>query len=162
MVIAWHIENELPRNKNRENKNGDGSPLTAWLSGAKAGISKIDQVCAGTVRFPYKSNIAALLDLSDRIAKRYEITWHQYDMLIEYLLCFYSGRSANRYSNLLGMKDSEVFITGHTSILFDIQRKLKKRIPLRAIIDPNVTNLILMHQFENAFKQKFSKAKTWT
>lgn len=160
-VNQWHIENELPRNKRRSKRNGACNPLSAWMHGAKGQGSKIIQVTEGKAYYPYKSNVDALRTLAGRIAKRYQITWFQYDALMRYLCDRYAGRETHFF--FAGKQG----IYGGTKIVGDCDKLVEmyytslSHMPLRSIIDPNVTNLVLMIQFEETFKKQFDKVSVW-
>ena len=160
-VNQWHIENELPRNKRRSKRNGAGNPLSAWMHGAKGQGSKIIQVTEGKARYPYKSNVEALRTLAERIAKRYQITWFQYDALMRYLCDRYAGRETHFFSACNPGMYGSTKIVGNCNKLGQMHHTSLSHMPLRSIIDPNVTNLVLMIQFEETFKKQFNRVSVW-
>lgn len=155
VVLRMHFANEIPANKKRERRNGDFMPLSSWMRGAKHGAtSKIKSVTDGTARYPYRTNKASSEVLMDRIAKRHQITMVQTSLLAGYINRRYPGQiDLSGMSVAIGMFGESRWgeapsRSAINSIEFACQ-KIKKPIhliPLRAILDPNITNILLLMQ----------------
>jgi hypothetical protein len=165
MILKDHMQGAFRRNKKRFNRNGDGSPLSAWMLGAeKDNLSKINSVCNGSARFPYGSVGHASEELSRRIAIRYSLTWLQYDLVSKIVYGNYRGKYQDGYWYFLRIGIvSELDKTGFTKSKTpyeSLDKACKKlhicisELPLRAIIDPLVTNIFLLMQLDDCLKNK--------
>lgn len=158
-ALRTHFNHELPRNRNRGKRNGDGMPLSAWMLGAnRSAVSKIQSVTDGTARYPYGTKTASIEALMWRIAERYQITTVQASLLCEHLNSRYSGRiDCIEMSVAIGLCGEYQWGDAPSRCAIDALRavcaKIKKPfhlMPLRAILDPCITNLLLLIQLDGA------------
>ena len=155
-IINGHINDCKPR-KRADNKN---FPLWCALKSVKRHSSPIDAVLKGYARYPYSRQSDAKIIVAERIAKRYEITTLQFD-LIENWLCS-NGYYNNHYSAKMGEPPECVINVkarglncGITNWWRFVLNQTKNNIPLRAIVDQQLTDLILLKALEiAAFKSK--------
>lgn len=148
---------ELPRNKNRQKRNGNGSPLVAWMAGtSKREQSKIEAVTNGRATFGYCTFSSAYHVIAQRIAKKRQLTSVQYELLLQYISHRYRGRlgselSYRYYSFLIdsGVDDALVYET--KDLMVDIAGG--KEIPLCAILSSRLTDLLLIFQLYTAARK---------
>lgn len=162
VILREHFANELPDNKNR--RRGANYPLSAWMLGAPQNYeSKILAVCANAARYPYYTNKASSDVLVDRIASRYELTFVQKSLLARYVSLRYRGK-ADRYGMMqyIGTDATgPIFLgQGFTRSIQLIRWACKKfklnpdYMPLSAIIDKRVTNILLLIQLNELIQSK--------
>lgn len=155
LIVQHGIKTALPKSKTRGRRNGDGSPLTAWLAGVnKSEPSKIMAVCQGKTKYPYIHVGYGVRILSERIAERYGVTSIQHDLILEHLLRFYRGANKCHEWNdgCEALRDFSKNLSKKTAHVFNsVCDKLKTnpyRLPLNVLIDSRVTNLLLLIEME--------------
>lgn len=171
-LLRFHIANELPFNVNRAKRAGARRPLTAFMAGASPKApSKIFAVCEGVALYPYTSHGASSEILSDRIAARYGLTWVQLYLLREHVLGRYRGVISDhrqmRIARCVGVfakhSSGTVLATGDSTCIDMLRRACEKlgtwdgAVPLAFILDPRVTNLLLLIQLNAALTMKRNK-----
>lgn len=163
VLIREHFANALPANKNNR-INGRGLPLSAWMLGAPPG-SKIMGVLGNRSRYPYTTYKASSEVLADRIAKRYGITLVQKSLLYEHVNRKYRGQAERWKLGVLIGTESTGPIYGESDFLYShcISRVRwacdrygldARDIPLRAILDERITNILLLIQLNELLRLK--------
>lgn len=157
-----HMLDALPANKRRSKRNGSGVPLSAWMRGVRdRSGSLICHVKAGGASFPYQHWGHATDALADRIGVRYSVTWVQQALITEYVFARYKGRCPDTKDARIGLVTDENQMYGSRSITcIDAIRaacnKLKiapSQIPLSALIDERLTNILLLMQLNEMLKR---------
>jgi hypothetical protein len=155
-LIKEHQKVALPANRRRGNRNGANAPLSAWMLGAhRASKSKIESVCSGTAAYPSRTWGASSSVLTDRISTRRQLTPAQYVALEQYVFTRYRGT----YRTTFYTPPSVIHIgKGRYTIdqcdwFRDLTLQLGE-VPLRAILDDRLTELILLREL---FVASFSK-----
>jgi hypothetical protein len=138
---------ELPYNKRRAHRDGNGCPLSAWMLGVYCkSTSKILQVCNGNARYPYSTLGASRSVLCDRISKRYGMTGTAIYLLDDYVATRYRGRNDRLSSKWLPKYrlDAPLDATLAARAYYWIQDCSERQpIPLRAILSQQLTDLVL-------------------
>lgn len=132
------------------------------MAGAQKGShSKIFSVCSGLARFPYKYPGHAVTEVAKRIAQRYDITWLQFDYLHLHLSGLYrcKDREAQYWAGLFNddRMRYEMRAPATDKALRDACEAIGTRpsnLPLRALLSPHVTHLLLLLQLDEAISQK--------
>jgi len=148
MFVKECRASELPANKRRGQRNGNGRPLSAWMEAANNGRyeSKITAILDGRVRSVGGPFNASVLRLADRISTRYQMTEAQYMLLVDYLFCRYRGRPPYMpyIPEHVLRSDKERWFPDHESLDFLREVRGKDPLPLRAIISPRMTDMVLL------------------
>ena len=162
-IFRDHISDALPPRKTRSKRvNGQGVPLMAWMAGASKGASsRICSVTNGSARFPYTHWGYGTSDLAERIGRRYGVTWVQQALITERVFMHYRGRANEFRRHLMGTVLDEKPLYEMTtwcslSAIREACAKLKitpGQLPLRALIDGRVTNIILLMQLNETLKR---------
>ena len=166
-IVKQGFLSALPRSKTRGKRNGNDMPLTAWMRGAfDSHQSKILAVDAGQMKYPYHNIGGGARHLATRIANRYQVTWIQHYHIEEHVLRFYRGHESDfTYKQSFYSADLQPKSTSEKTryALFRVCDKLKKttrELPLRVLIDPRVTNLLLLIELNERAKPK--RNTIWT
>lgn len=155
-LLRLHVASGLPRN--HRTRNGGGFPLSAWMLGAhRAAASRILSVDGNTARYPYKTQQDSSKVLFQRIARRYQITRVQAELLQQYINRRYAGQikdyglgwQAGVYGDELDMQDPSWSGRGALDAACDKIKTNLYDLPLRAILDPHITNLLLLIQLNS-------------
>lgn len=162
-LLTTHLKAEIPPRGRRNRRDRENFPLTSWMEGWTKPGSKILAVTSNKVRWPWDTQTAGTLRLGDRIAKRYELTWVQLDLVnwaLRRRYVIYQDRGCGRsvgmaYGEYMGTdygKSEDIFSAAWESALK--KAKLERRPPpLRALIDPRVTQILLLHQLVSTLSQ---------
>lgn len=159
--IREHFELELKTNRRRILRNGDNVPLSAWMAGAqKTAKSKIDAVKNEQSRYPYRLPGDGARVLAWAIAHRYDVTKVQLSLIEQYVLQRYRGRYDD-YPNEAGLVNQPDGIDAGKTLspmqaLEAICKALGRstqELPLRALIDPKVTNALLLLQLKETIER---------
>lgn len=161
-LIKQHIDRALPEHAHRATKKGNGMPLIAWMRGApKHSASKINAVCEGIARYPYGSVGDGAIVLAKAIAERYDVTWVQLELIETYVLRRYRGKQRNRFRTWAGTVKEQELAFHNTfldrNVLDQICKELKTsthQLPLRALIDEQVTQMLLLLQLKETIERK--------
>lgn len=159
-LIREARKQELPANKKR--REGDGSPLTAWMAGAgKREPSKIVAVTEGRARYPYSTLSASIEVLADRISSKYNITAAQYEFLLFHLSGKYRGRVGygERYygKQIIDRDLPRPCLKEAVDFLRDASDGMN--IPLSAILSKRLADLILLHQLYTSTEKAVSNGR---
>jgi hypothetical protein len=162
-IINGHIGECKPR-KRRWEKN---FPLWCALRSAKKSASPIRAVLSGNCCFPFLYASSPKEIIAERIARRYQITFLQF-ALIDKWLCkngYYNGHPRSRIKEI-----PSVVINFRDACHREIETwwefvlsQAKGDIPLRAIVDQQLTDLILLKSLEitSVIKKRPSFKKEW-
>jgi hypothetical protein len=167
-VLLSHKKEALPASKNRWQRNGNGIPLVTWLHCAnRMNGSAINAVLAGSARSRFTTFGASSMYLIDKIAKRYKITHAQYDELSSYVSARYRGRVGSQRAYMPEFIASPPDQNGSRMRVFDWFKNQLNAVtpipPLRALIDPQVTDLILMYELQDAITHATTtRRQKWT
>jgi hypothetical protein len=154
-IINGHIKSCKPRSA----KSKPNFPLWCALRSAKKSNSPIEAVLSGNSCFPFVYQLSAKEIIAERIARRYQITFLQF-FLIDKWLCrngAYSGHYSARISEIppsvIDFRNAchdEVYEWWQF-----VLSQAKEDMPLRAIVDQKLTDLILLKTLEiTAFLKK--------
>lgn len=162
-AIKQHFALELKSNPRRSRRNGHGLPLSAWMAGApKTAKSKIDAVTSGKARYPYHLPGDGARTLARAIANRYDVTHVQAWLIEQYVVRHYRGAIRERGPIDAGTVNQPHSIDmGKTVLpwnaLETICRTLGRstsQLPLRALIDHQITNALLLLQLKESIERK--------
>lgn len=161
-LIKQHMDGALPKRAMSDAKKGDRMPLVAWMAGApKFSASKIKAVCEGFARYPYSTPGAGAKALARAIAERYDVTWVQLELIETYVLQRYRGRERLIAPTWAGTVKGQELVFHNTlvsrNVLDQICKELKTRpreLPLRALIDEQVTQMLLLLQLKETIERK--------
>ena len=171
-IVKQGFKDEIPRSKKGHwEKNGLGIPLSARMM-------VLDECCESKIialrnsrslKHGYANFGDAASALAERIARRYKVTWMQHARIERLVFQKYRGKERpyrdyreGEYTDFINYENTS-FEVGRA--LTDACEKAKKSInnlPLRVLIDPRVTNiLLLMYLNEQIYQLKWS-SKKWT
>lgn len=163
-ILKEHIRCALKHNTNRGCRNGNRLPLSSWMKGAPAhSPSKIKAVSDGEARYPYRQIGHGALNLAAAIARRYDVTWVQRELIEIHVFARYRGNCPARLHPPAEMaNDSTSDAYFHKSrlgrnVIDQICSNLKttrSQLPLRALIDQRVTNMLLLLELKEAIELK--------
>jgi hypothetical protein len=162
-IINGHIKSCKPRSA----KSKPNFPLWCALRSAKKSTSPIEAVLSGNSCFPFVYQLSAKEIIAERIARRYQITFLQF-LLIDKWLCrngAYSGHYSARISEIPpSVIDFRDDCHREIEIWWEfVLSQAKGDIPLRAIVDQQLTDLILLKSLEitSVITKRPSFKKEW-
>ena len=161
-LIKQHIDRALPEHAHRATKKGNDMPLIAWMRGApKHSASKINAVCEGLAVYPYSSVGGGAKHLARDIAERYDVTWVQLELIETYVFRRYRGIERQMAPTWAGTVKGQELVYHNTflarNVLDQICEELKtstRQLPLRALIDEQVTQMLLLLQLKETIERK--------
>lgn len=159
-LLIAHQKLAVPKNSRRALRNGNGMPLVSWLHCAtRIKGSAIDGVLFGRANSRFYSFGAAAMFLADKIATRYPMTNAQYQFLIAHVFQHYRGKAPDKSEFSPKFVVTAPNFGGSRWRVFDWftdQLQVVHKLPLRAIIDPKVTDLILLYELQDAISHSIN------
>lgn len=162
-VIGEHIHGALPGSHRRHMRNGARLPLSAWMSGAPRNChSKIFAVKNDEARYPYASAGEGANALARRISERYDVTLLQHSLIKYHVISRYRGREPDCPCTRLGTVNGPIELSFERGLLAVQALALVCKdhrisvidLPLRALIDKRVTDLLLLLQLKETIERK--------
>ena len=141
-------------------QNGLGLPLWSWMRGAKAcEKSRIFAVCEGRAKYAFSTYRESIELQAERLCEKYRLTSVQHHLLMAYLAPKMRGWAKDPILRP-GMYDSDVILARHDhhayrclELIFKQARKQKlTSLPLRFILNAELTNIILIEQLKGILK----------
>ena len=161
-LIKQHMDSALPERTMSNAQNGDHLPLVAWMAGApKHSASKINAVCEGFARYPYSTPGGGAKALARAIAERYVVTWVQLELIEIHVLRRYRGSERMMAPTWAGTVKGQELAFHKTvlakKVVHQICEELRthpRQLPLRALIDEQVTQMLLLLQLKETIERK--------
>lgn len=159
-VIADHVKNEFPRRRRGPSLHSS-IPLWAWIRGAHCKTNKIESVVRGETSPPYSTYGVYRKVACERLAAKYPITHVQVHFLSVRLMDGYYSGTVNLPADIVGCYPKwDGGITRRaahesTAMFCEALKLLNLKaidVPLRALLDPLVTNLILLKQLQSTVR----------